>query len=134
MEEKVGPSKQEEVINSFRLGSLLLLFLRGFFKKLAKCAEWGLFYEEGGVEEFVAAEVATDGGGQLAMAKKRKEKDRKKNIYFRAHRGNPKLSLVGGRLQKRSKEDCVTGLHKNHVGFFFSFSRCQPQITSRGEK
>ena len=99
-----------------------------FLKKLAKCAEWGLFYEEGGVEEFVVAEVAV---WQLAMGK---EKDRKKNIYFRAHRGNPKLSLVGGRLQKRSKEDCVTGLHKNHVGFFFSFSRCQPQITSRGEK
>ena len=55
----MGPGKQEEVINSFRLGSLLLRSSSAaFFKKLAKCAEWGLFYEEGGVEEFVAAEVA----------------------------------------------------------------------------
>ena len=45
MEEKVGPSKQEEVINSFRLGSLLLRSSSpAFFKKLAKCAEWGLGY------------------------------------------------------------------------------------------
>ncbi len=53
------------------------------------------------------------------MAKKRKEKDRKKNIYFRAHRGNPKLSYVGGRLQKEVREIVSPGCTKTTLAFSF---------------